>query len=250
VARAVSVTGNIDLIGGTVANTAAVATTGGNVNIEADQVSLGAAVTANTTNGIVNIVPQSSSKNIELGVADTSTLLGLTATELGNVTAKMLRIGESTRTGNIAVSSDISLASNKVTDLALRASGNVTGAGVITVTNLGVAAGGTINLSGNNLVSGLVALTAAGASGGTGLSFSAGANFTPGTVDSITGVYGVAHELRVTAIPAINGQAQDAFMAVAFNPPPVATIYDQYGYALSSRNLTAGAYTVAAAIET
>ncbi|MEY3537420.1 MAG: hypothetical protein RL645_234 [Actinomycetota bacterium] len=238
--------GTITTTGSTFTNTAALTTAGRDITVTADQASIGAALTtASTTSGIVTVAPATVGKNLDLGAADSASLLGLTDTEVDYVTAKTLRFGNATTSANINVSAAISVASGQVSNLALRGTGNVTNSnsGYISAANLGISVGGTINLPGSNSISGNLALAANGAT----VSFNQNSGtYTPAAVDSIAANFGVASSVTVSQVP--TATPQDAFMAVAFNPPPVVTIKDSFGNTLASANSMASGYTITATL--
>ncbi|MFM5967702.1 MAG: beta strand repeat-containing protein, partial [Micrococcales bacterium] len=266
ISGAISVAGNIEVYGGAITNSAALTTSGGtitetgstfsnsaalttsgkDITITTDQAAVGAALTSGgTTAGIVTIGPKTTAKNIDLGAADSASLLGLTNTELGFVTAKTLRVGSATTAANINVSANISIAAAKVANFALRGTGNVTttNSASITAANLGIAVGGTINLPGSNSITGNLALNGSGAS--TNFNQSSG-SYTPASVDSIPANFGVVSSITVSQVP--TATPQDAYMAVTFNPPPVVTLKDSYGNTLASANSLANGYTITASL--
>ena len=150
VSTALTAAGNIELYGGattvssaitstggtilsnasTFSNTATLTTTGRNISVFADQATIGAALTTGSTSGgIVTLSPSSVARNVDLGAADTASLLGLTDAELDFVTAQTLRVGSSSFANNVNISGAISIASNRVTNLAVRAAGDITTSG-------------------------------------------------------------------------------------------------------------------------
>jgi hypothetical protein len=175
----------------------------------------------------------------------TASLLGLSTTDLGNVTARVLRVGNTTAANNVNVSAAFTFASAKVPTLAIRGAGDITesGSGAISVTSLGLLAGGIITFGGGNGVTGNLALSATGAT--VTFSQSSGA-YTPAAVDGITANFGVPSSVSVSQVP--TATPQDAFMAVTFNPPPVVTLKDTYGNNLGSANANKSAYKVTAAL--
>ncbi|MFM1795327.1 MAG: hypothetical protein RLZZ340_4, partial [Actinomycetota bacterium] len=232
VAQPISVAGDIEVFGSAITTTAAVGSTGGNVDLTGDQISIGAAVsTASSSSGIVTIAPATASKNIDLGGADSASLLALTNAELGFITAGTLRIGAlgGSNSGNIGVSAAIS-ASNYST-LALRTSGAVSGSGSVITDNLGVAAGGNISLTGQNNVTTL-AMTSSGTTPTVAYTEATGETYSNGTVDGITGIFGAASQYAVTNVPTVG------YVGSAFNPAPTVTLKDVYGNTISAQNST------------
>ncbi len=266
VSTALTAAGNIELYGGattvssaitstggtilsnasTFSNTATLTTTGRNISVFADQATIGAALTTGSTSGgIVTLSPSSVARNVDLGAADSASLLGLTDAELDFVTAQTLRVGSSSFANNVNISGAISIASNRVTNLAVRAAGDITtsGSGSLAVTNFGAQAGGVITIGGANGITGSLALNATGA---TATFNQTTGSYTPNSVDSIQARFGVVNSIALSQVPTV--QVQDAFMAVAFNPPPTVTLKDEYGNNLASTNSLSGSYAVVAAI--
>jgi hypothetical protein len=144
---------------------------------------------ANTGTGSVQLRPQTANKVVALGAADSSSQLGLTDTELDYVTTKTLRIGDyqGTNSGNFTVTGAITIADTKVGATAIRTTGTVTGAGTISTTNLGISAA-TVNLGGNNSVTGNLAISASGATVSFGQTLG---TYTPASVDGISAEFGL-----------------------------------------------------------
>jgi hypothetical protein len=237
--------GTITYAGSTFSNTAALSTDGRDISVTADQMTIGAALTANKTSaGIVSLIPKTSSKNIDLGAADSSTLLGLTNTELGYVTAKVLRIGSAASTNNINLSANVSVASSSVPNLALRGAGSVTNSGSFNISalNLAISVGGAISLGGANSVSGNLALVAGGASGGSGVAFGGTTTYAAASVDTIDAVYGVGKNISISSAPAI-GSTEVRYLNQTWSAPPVITVTDAYGYTISTYNSKASTYS-------
>ncbi len=90
--------------------TAAITSAGGNITLIADTMNLSAGAgtesISTSGSGSVTLKQLSNSKNIDLGAADSSTLLAFATNELDNVTAPTLTIGDS-NSGSINVSSVI-----------------------------------------------------------------------------------------------------------------------------------------------
>jgi uncharacterized repeat protein (TIGR02543 family) len=189
----------------------------------------------------VTLAPRTNNRVIDLGT-EVSGRLSLTSTELNNVSAGTLRIGalNGTNTGNINVTA--ALAPTGVQTLALRTSGSVesSGSGSITEVNLAISAS-YINLGGNNSVTGNLALSSAN----TILNYNQiSGSFTPATVDQVTPEYGVATQILMSQVPTTS--SVDRMMAVAFNPPPLATLQDKFGNELTTANTKSTSYTVTA----
>ncbi len=122
--------------------------------------------------------------------------LELTDAELDRITATTLNIGrnDGAAANNIRVE-QVSLDANKVTNLHLRAKGNVTQTGGLQARHLAVEAGGSIDLTNpSNLVTGAVALKATNGN----VSFHNETGFEVGTVDAVTGL-SASGDLTITA---------------------------------------------------
>jgi uncharacterized repeat protein (TIGR02543 family) len=218
----------------------AVLTAGQDISIRADSLELSVVGGLSAPTGVVSLFPNTNTRPINLGT-ETANQLSLTSAEINRVTAGTLRIGalNGSNSGNIFVTAAI--APTSVSTLALRTSGSVetSGGGSITEVNLAISAS-SINLPGNNSITGNLALNAAVALSYNQLT----GQFTPATVDQITPEYGVATKITMSQVPA--GSPVDAMMAVAFNPPPVATLTDAFDNELTSANTQASSYTVTA----
>ena len=237
--------GTISYTGSTFSNTAALSTDGRDITVTADQMTIGAALTANkTSSGIVSLLPKSSAKNIDLGASDSSTLLGLTNTELGYLTANVLRVGSVASANNVNVSAAITVAANKAPSVAIRANGNVTSSNSATISaqHLAISVNGTINLPGSNGITGNLALVAASASAGSGISFGSSGNYTADAVDSITPIYGLGKNVTIDSAPAV-GATEVRYLNQTWSAPPVVTVKDAYGYVISANNNKKTAYT-------
>ena len=107
--------------------TANVSSAGGNITLVGDTMNLagGAGTTAVSSTGGLTVKQLTAGRNIDLGAADSSTLLGLSQTELNNLTAPTLTIGDAS-SGTINLSAVI--APTTFTTLAL-ASNTTIGAG-------------------------------------------------------------------------------------------------------------------------
>ena len=225
-------------------NSAAISSAGGNqpTTIKAEKAALTGSITSGT--GITQVTGYSSGRTIDMGLTgDTTSTLALTNTELGTITAGTIRVGDST-SGTITVSASITIATAKSATLALRTAGNVTAtnSAIITATNLGIAAGGTISLGGNNGVTGNLAIVAGGAAAGSGVSYGSAGNYTAAAVDSITPGYGVGKNISISSAPAV-GATEVRYLNQTWSAPPVVTVKDEYGYVISANNLNKTSYT-------
>src|SRR5581483_5728564 len=119
---------------------------GGPVTVQATDVVLGGALSAG--GGVATIQNSTNLRPIDLGT-NTPGTLGLTDTELDNVTAGAIRVG-SLSAGAINVSAAITPAGT--TFLSLINNAGVSETGSITVANLRVSSGGAVNLGGANQV--------------------------------------------------------------------------------------------------
>ena len=127
--------------------------------------------------------PRTAGQGISLGGADAAGILGLSAAELGFISANVLRVGNA-GAGNLSLSANVNLAPANVPTLVLETGGNIQGAGILTVQNLGIDAAGTMPLTGNVDV-----LAASIGGAGNGFSYTDNGNgFTVGTVDGIVGI--------------------------------------------------------------
>ena len=229
---------------GTFTGSAAISSAAGNqpTTIKADKAAITGSIASGTA--VTQITGFTAGKTIDMGlVGDTTATLALSNTELGNITAGTIRIGDST-SGNITVSAAISIASAKSNNLALRTAGNITATGgaTISATNLGLSAGGTISLPGTNGVSGNLALVAVGASAGSGASFGASGTYSVDSVDSIDPVYGLGKNISISSAPAI-GSTEVRYLNQTWSAPPVVTVKDAYGYVISANNSRKSTYT-------
>ena len=238
---AVSSAGDVTYMGGSFEQVtgATLTSTGANgvVRIVADT----ATITQNllSADGIVAIEPRTANRGIEVG-GSSSTVLRLTPTQLQSfISAKTLRLGNSDTTGNVVFNSSLNL-TGKVQNLAIRSAGNVSGAAgvVITVANLGIDAGGTINFPGNQVAS-TIALQ------GSTITYNQIANYAVAAVDGIDPEFGYGVRFAIASVP-VSGTL-DGFMAVAFNPPPTVTIRDKFGNTLATNNTSAADYSVSTA---
>ncbi len=151
-----------------------------NITLTADQMSLGASVNAHA--GIVTLEPTTAGRAVTLGTTVSGTL-SLLQTDLNNVTAGVLRIGNLNTTGSITVTAPITDAGLGWNTLSLLTE---VGAGIsqnsgatLTVTNLNAAGNTGVTLNQNNVVSNLAGATQSGA-----FSFTDHTNLTVDNVDS------------------------------------------------------------------
>jgi hypothetical protein len=151
-----------------------------NITLNADQMSLGATVNAHS--GIVTLKPTTSGRAITLGTTVSGTL-SLLQTDLNNVTAGVLRIGDLGTGGSITVTaaiSDAGLGWNTLSLLTeIGASISQNSGAILTVTNLQAGGNTGVSLNQNNVVSTLAGAAASGA-----FSFTDSANLTVDNVDS------------------------------------------------------------------
>jgi hypothetical protein len=151
-----------------------------NITLTADQMSLLASVNAHA--GIVTLEPTTAGRAVTLGTVVSGTL-SLLQTDLNNVSAGVLRVGNLTSSGSITVTAPISDATTGFTTLSLLTE---LGAGIsqnsgatLTVTNLNAAGNTGVILDDNNVVSTLAGATQSGA-----FSFVDSTNLTVDNVDS------------------------------------------------------------------
>lgn len=171
-----------------------VATSGGNIVLTGDALVLnaGAAVNAGqvANRSIVTVQPTTNTVNIDLGGADGAGVLGVSTTELGQFTARVLRAGNASMTGTIAVTAAATLAPAAVPTLSLITTNStataVTQTAALSVQNLAVQSVGTVVLqNGSNDVTNLAANVV-----GTTSSFSY-KDATGVNLDTVDGVAGV-----------------------------------------------------------
>jgi uncharacterized repeat protein (TIGR02543 family) len=236
---AVSASGGLSLSGSSISTTASITSSSGAVLLKADTMAIGANVTASS--GAVTISPATDNLQIDLGT-ETAGLLSLVDAELDRLLATVLRIGEVGGSNSGTINVTAALTPGGTTSLALRTSGSVIGTvgSSITETNLAIYATA-VNLPGNNSITGNLAVNS---TGGTINYTQTTGTFTPNTVDSIAPVYGVPSKVVLSDVP--TNEAVDKFMAVTFNPPPVATLQDSYDKALTTANASADDYTITA----
>jgi filamentous hemagglutinin family protein len=160
----INTTANLSITSGNVLTIpAGVALAGGNIYLTANQMLLGSTATINAGTGIAWLQPYTSGWNINLGqILDSPNMLQLTAAELGNSTAGILRIGSAV-SGSISVNAAIA---PNATTLSLLSGGSITqtGSASITVPNLSLTSLGSVTLdtatnSVNNLAAAVGDLT-------------------------------------------------------------------------------------------
>jgi hypothetical protein len=152
-----------------------------NITLSADRMSLGASVNAHA--GVVWLYPTTGGRNIDLGTNANAANLGLLQTDLNNVTAGILRIGNLSTSGSITVTAAITDAGTGWSTLSLLTeigSGISQNAGAtLTVVNLNASGYSGVTLNQNNVVSTLSGASPVGAFNFTNL-----ASLTVGNVDS------------------------------------------------------------------
>jgi hypothetical protein len=162
--------GNITLTtgtGGTFTATMAgdaVSTTGGNITINTDNVALNAGINAGSN--VVQLQPVTGGMGITLG-ATTAGTLSILQSDLNNVTAGVLRIGDFNITGNITVAGSISEVGTGWTTLSLLTAiggGISENAGAtLTMDKLNAAGNTGVSLMGDNAVNTVAGATESGA---------------------------------------------------------------------------------------
>lgn len=240
VSKAVSISGNVQVQATNVSLSANVFA-GGNtpsITISADVLDVTASVKA--TGGDLYLRANTSGRGINLGSSTTSALLSITDSELDQLFAQNLWIGDAS-TADIFIGGNVSIESTRVTNLILKAAGDVRALGGtrLDAPNLAIQAGGIIDLIGGNSIEGNVALSATG-----GVSYSSAVSYSPAAVAGVTPVFGVGAAISQTNSPAV--QNRNAFLAVTFNPPPQFVVTDSYSNTLDGNNTLAGSYTVSA----
>ena len=121
----VNLTANTINLGGT-ATQLAIKTGNGNVNLVANNATLGSQIVAGT--GTVTIAPKTASQTIQIGAGavDNTSTLGVTNTEIGNITADKVIIGSSTSTGGLTLVGSINDTDTvKLNTLELDSAGNI-----------------------------------------------------------------------------------------------------------------------------
>src|SRR5262249_38131904 len=119
-----------------------------NITLSADRMSLGAAVIAHT--GIITLKPTTPGRPIDLGTNADTTHLGLLQTDLNNVTAAVLRSGDS-NAGALTVTAAITDVGTGLSTLSLLSGGLISeNGGNLQVARLAVQAGGGVDLGDAN----------------------------------------------------------------------------------------------------
>lgn len=238
----ISVSGNVEVAGNAVSLSQNVFAGGSNpaITISADVIDVDNVSSIKAIGGDITLLANTAGRGIILGGTTTSALLEISDTELNRFFATNLRVGDSS-TANIYIAGDIALSAQKVTNLIIRAAGNVLAqsGGKITAANLGIQADGIIDLVGGNAVSGNVALNGSG-----GVSYSSAVSYSPATVSGLTPVFGVGVAVSQTNSPPV--EQRNAFLAVTFNPPPQFVVTDSYSNTLDGNNRLVASYTVSA----
>ena len=210
-----------------------VSTTNQNVEIKTDQLNINSNISIGT--GTLTLRPFTANRQIMYGVSDYSNGLSINQIEMSRITAQTLRL---TTAGDVNFYSNLDL-TGRVTNLAIRAGGNVTAAAgvVVTVANLGVDADGTVNFPANQSAS-VVALQ------GSTVTYNQIANYNVVAVDGITPEFGVGVRFALDNVDRSN--TVDRFMAITFNPPPAIRILDKFNNVLAASNQTSGTFTASA----
>jgi hypothetical protein len=163
-----------------------ITTTNSDVDLIADNLNIAQQV--NAGKGVVTLEPFTDTTVIDLGgpdVAGPPAHLGLTDTELGQVTARILRVGNSGNSGGITVSSGITRHAGYAT------LSPITGAGVrqtapLSVANLAAQAGDTVALT--NAGNAVDNFAAVDSGFGHNISFTDSTGFRVSTIDGLTGI--------------------------------------------------------------
>lgn len=196
--------GNIILSAGTSLTPAKLDSAGGDITLTADNQNIQQPV--NAGNGVVTLQPFNDPQIIDLGGADAAGTLGLTDTELGQVTGSILRIGNTNNFGGITISSAITRHAG-FTVLALRHGFSISQAAPLSVANLeAFTTTGDVTLTnaGND-----VDTLAGGAQGGGNFHYTDTNGLIIGAVDLETGI-NANNDLTITTggTLAINEQLQ------------------------------------------
>jgi hypothetical protein len=207
--------GGLALDAATSLTAANLSTGGGDVHLIADSMSLAQVTTGSGTAGVVTLEPFSVNRTIDLGTNSAGNL-GLTNTELNQVTAGVLRIGSSSFTGNITVSAAISPANVGALSLITNATGTISQVSTgppgspITVAGgsggLAVQANTSVKLIDQNDV-GKLAAAITGA--GNYFEFFNSAGFTVSTVDGVVGLSTATGTTETVALMAGGSVNQD-----------------------------------------
>ncbi|MBI4970897.1 MAG: DUF2341 domain-containing protein [Candidatus Omnitrophica bacterium] len=154
----------------------------GSLTFTADDMTFSGSVDVGS--GIVTLVQNTSSRQIDLGT-NTVGKLGLTDTELDQITAGTLRIGSTANSGSITISSAITAPATYST-LSLRTGGTVTQSASLAVSSLDVQSVGAVTLTdaGNNVATFAANVTGAG----NAISYTDANAVAIGTVDGVVGI--------------------------------------------------------------
>jgi uncharacterized repeat protein (TIGR01451 family) len=171
----------VDVSGGLISS-------GGNapITVTGDSMGLAGPTSISAGTGTVTLQPFSSGQLINVGGADGAGTLGLDGTDLGNVTAATLQVGNSA-SGNITVSAAIAPA--HVSTLDLETAGGVTQSmgATLTIPSLAIRAVNTVVLNqANDVTTGVLAANVIGS--GQGFTFTDANGLTVGSVDGLAGV--------------------------------------------------------------
>jgi filamentous hemagglutinin family protein len=154
-------------------------TTGAAVTLQSDQMAINNTVKAPGAGNWVLLRPNSLTQTIDLGGPDAVGTLGLTATEIGNITTGGTLVIGGPNGGSINVTAPINLL--ETLHLYTGPSGTISGAGAITGgLGLAISSGGAVNITGVNAVGTLAAAVGAG-----GFTFNNSGNLAVGTVDLV-----------------------------------------------------------------
>ncbi len=251
VGKATSVKGDISYYAGTltVSNALTANAAGKKINLLANETEISAAITSGTAagTGVVELAPQAVATPTVLGGTAAAGQLDLSDTELDYITAATIRLGSvaGTTSGNISVAGTITIADTKATNLALRTTGTIAGNGTIAVKNLGLLA---TSVTFGTSPFGVTGNLAIDATGTTAPTFKNSVEYTPSSVDSIEASYGTPTKIDLANVPTTS--TLDAYMNVAFNPPPTLTLRDKYDSTLHTLNKLADTTTITAAVGT
>ncbi len=178
---------SINLAGDSVTIASAVSDAGGAVSVLANGLTFTGTVSTGASSGVVTLAPFSSGRAIDLG-HDPSLLpgeLGLSQTDLDNVTTGVLRIGSSSA-GSITVTAAITDVGTGWSTLSLITGSTVSEpGGSLTVTSLAVQAADDINLGPNN---GVAVSNVAASSLTGGFDLFTTPSLTVTTVDGVSGI--------------------------------------------------------------
>ncbi|HYM26992.1 MAG TPA: hypothetical protein VET66_02500, partial [Steroidobacteraceae bacterium] len=216
----------------TVDGVAGISTSTGAVTLSAD--SLNIAQPINAATGSVTLRQASGATPINLGTK-AGGQLGLTQTELNQITGSILRVGDAANAGGITLSNSVTAPAGWNT-LSLKTAGSVVqSAGALNVPNVAVQASGTVSLSNGSTANGQFAVSTTGPVSYAYGSGAAGA-LTVTTVDGVTGATTTNSDLSLTA-----GGGLTLTQNVAAGSGTVTLTAASGGVNQSSGSLTAGA---------